>query len=99
MKKAVGLARQSNPNRMNGAHPMIPRPTPPKQIELHGPRLIEQRLADACDVLLCEIVHLARYQRLLGITTPSILAATKHVSRAIQSIDDARRLLVPEGDE
>jgi len=79
---------------------MIPRPTPPKQIELHGPRLIEQRLADACDVLLTEAVHLCRWQRLLNITTPGVQAATEYVTKAIRHIDDARRLLVPEeGDE
>lgn len=79
---------------------MIPQSDPPRQIEVHGPRLIEQRLADACDVLLAEAVHLCRWQRLLNITTPGVQAATEHVAKAIRHIDDARRELLPqEGDE
>lgn len=78
---------------------MIPRSPKAGQIELHGRRLIQQKLVDACDTLLCEIVHLCRYRRLLNITTSDIVAATEHVSQAIRHIDLARDALAPEGDE
>jgi len=78
---------------------MIPFSPKAGQIELHGRRLIQQKLADACDVLLCESVHLARYRRLLNITDPDIVAATEHVAKAIQHIDRARTALAMEGDE